>query len=39
MLSVFHIVWAWNDFFGALIDLTNEPELQPLSGRKIKEKT
>lgn len=30
-LSVFHIVWAWNDFFGPLIYLTNKPELQPLS--------
>jgi len=30
-LSVFHIVWAWNDFFGPLIYLTNRPELQPLS--------
>ncbi len=30
-LSVFHIVWAWNDFFGPLIYLTNKPELQPIS--------
>ena len=30
-LSVFHIVWAWNDFFGPLIYLTNRPELQPIS--------
>ncbi len=30
-LSTFHIVWAWNDFFGPLIYLTNKPELQPIS--------
>lgn len=30
-MSVFHIVWAWNDFFGPLIYLTNKPELQPIS--------
>jgi multiple sugar transport system permease protein len=30
-LSIFHIVWAWNDFFGPLIYLTNKPELQPIS--------
>lgn len=30
-LSTFHIVWAWNDFFGPLIYLTNRPELQPIS--------
>ncbi|CAG0927170.1 Diacetylchitobiose uptake system permease protein NgcG [Thermoflexales bacterium] len=30
-VSVFHIVWAWNDFFGPFIYLTNRPELQPIS--------
>lgn len=30
-MSIFHIVWAWNDFFGPLIYLTNKPELQPIS--------
>ncbi len=30
-LSTFHVVWAWNDFFGPLIYLTNRPELQPIS--------
>lgn len=30
-LSIFHIVWAWNDYFGPLIYLTNKPEMQPIS--------
>ncbi len=30
-LSIFHVVWAWNDYFGPLIYLTNKPELQPIS--------
>ena len=30
-ITVFHIVWAWNDFFGPLIYLSTEPELQPIS--------
>ncbi len=30
-MSVFHIVWAWNDFFGPLIYLSTKPELQPIS--------
>ena len=30
-VSVFHIVWAWNDFFGPLIYLGTKPELQPIS--------
>jgi multiple sugar transport system permease protein len=30
-MSVFHIVWAWNDFFGPLIYLSTKPELQPVS--------
>ena len=28
---VFHIVWAWNDYFGPLIYLSTKPELQPIS--------
>jgi multiple sugar transport system permease protein len=30
-VSVFHIVWAWNDYFGPLIYLGTKPELQPIS--------
>lgn len=30
-ITVFHIVWAWNDFFGPLIYLSTKPELQPVS--------
>jgi multiple sugar transport system permease protein len=30
-LSLFHIVYAWNDFFGPLIYLSTRPELQPIS--------
>jgi multiple sugar transport system permease protein len=30
-VSVFHIVWAWNDFFGPLIYLASKPESQPIS--------
>ena len=30
-VSVFHIVWAWNDFFGPLIYLSTHPENQPIS--------
>lgn len=30
-VTVFHIVWAWNDFFGPLIYLSTKPELQPIS--------
>ena len=30
-VSVFHFVWAWNDFFGPLIYLIGNPELQPIS--------
>ena len=30
-ITVFHIVWAWNDFFGPLIYLSTKPELQPIS--------
>lgn len=30
-VSVFHIVYAWNDFFGPLIYLASKPESQPVS--------
>jgi multiple sugar transport system permease protein len=30
-ITVFHIVWAWNDYFGPLIYLAAKPELQPIS--------
>ncbi len=30
-VTVFHIVWAWNEFFGPLIYLTTRPDLQPIS--------
>jgi multiple sugar transport system permease protein len=30
-ISVFHIVWAWNDFFAPLIYLSTKTELQPMS--------
>ena len=30
-LSVFHIVWAWNDYFLPMIYLSNKPEQQPIS--------
>jgi multiple sugar transport system permease protein len=30
-VSVFHIVWAWNDFYGPLIYLSTKPEMQPIS--------
>jgi multiple sugar transport system permease protein len=30
-VSVFHIVYAWNDFFGPLIYLSTKPDLQPIS--------
>jgi multiple sugar transport system permease protein len=30
-VSVFHLVWAWNDFFGPLIYLSTKPELQPIA--------
>jgi multiple sugar transport system permease protein len=30
-ITVFHIVWAWNDFFGPLIYLSTKPNLQPIS--------
>jgi multiple sugar transport system permease protein len=30
-VSVFHIVWAWNDFFGPLIYLASNQDSQPIS--------
>ena len=32
-VSIFHFVYAWNDFFGPLIYLSGARELQPLAGR------
>ena len=30
-VAIFHLVYAWNDFFGPLIYLSAKPELQPLA--------
>jgi multiple sugar transport system permease protein len=30
-VSIFHIVWAWNDYFGPLIYLSTKMESQPIS--------
>jgi multiple sugar transport system permease protein len=30
-VSIFHIVWAWNDYFGPLIYLSTKMEMQPVS--------
>jgi multiple sugar transport system permease protein len=30
-VTVFHIVWAWNDYFNPLIYLTTKADLQPVS--------
>jgi len=30
-VGIFHLVFAWNDFFGPLIYLLSKPELQPIS--------
>lgn len=30
-VAIFHIVYAWNDFFGPLIYLSTKPELQPIA--------
>ena len=32
-VTVFHIVWAWNDFFGPLLYLAGKPAMQPISMR------
>ena len=30
-VGLFHFVWAWNDYFGPLLYLLGQPELQPIS--------
>jgi multiple sugar transport system permease protein len=30
-VGIFHFMWAWNDFFGPLLYLSTEKELQPIS--------
>lgn len=30
-VAIFHLVYAWNDFFGPLIYLSTRPDLQPIS--------
>jgi multiple sugar transport system permease protein len=30
-VAIFHLVYAWNDFFGPLIYLSTKPELQPIA--------
>ena len=30
-VTVFHLVWAWNDYFGPLVYLSSRMELQPIS--------
>lgn len=30
-VAIFHLVYSWNDFFGPLIYLASNPDLQPLS--------
>jgi multiple sugar transport system permease protein len=30
-VALFHLVFAWNDFFGPLIYLSTRPDLQPLA--------
>ncbi len=30
-VSVFHLVWAWNDYFGPLVYLSSRMDLQPIS--------
>jgi multiple sugar transport system permease protein len=30
-VTIFHIVWAWNDYFGPLIYLSTNMESQPIS--------
>lgn len=30
-VSVFHIVWSWNDYYNPLIYLSTKPELQPIA--------
>jgi multiple sugar transport system permease protein len=30
-VSIFHITWAWNDYYGPLVYLVNHQEMQPIS--------
>ena len=30
-VTLFHLVWAWNDYFGPLIYLSTKPDLQPIA--------
>ena len=30
-VAIFHLVYSWNDFFGPLIYLSTEPDLQPIA--------
>jgi multiple sugar transport system permease protein len=30
-VTIFHVVWAWNDYFGPLIYLSSHQEMQPIS--------
>jgi len=30
-VAIFHLVYSWNDFFGPLIYLSTEPQLQPIA--------
>jgi multiple sugar transport system permease protein len=30
-VGLFHFVWSWNDYFGPLLYLLGQPELQPIS--------
>jgi multiple sugar transport system permease protein len=30
-VTIFHVVWAWNDYFGPLIYLTTKQQSQPIS--------
>ena len=30
-VTLFHLVFAWNDYFGPLIYLSTKPELQPIA--------
>jgi len=30
-VTIFHVVWAWNDYFGPLIYLTTKQQYQPIS--------
>lgn len=31
VVTIFHVVWAWNDYFGPLIYLSSRMDLQPVS--------